>query len=83
MARVVLLNSTMRPRSSVPEVDWVTPFEEDTGCQVTSKGYGTSDEALNLAKADLNAVIESSGGVCSLCGGALNLDSLVHAHGEA
>lgn len=35
--------------STDPAVDWVTPFETDTGCEVTSKVYGTSDEALNLA----------------------------------
>jgi len=31
-----------------PAVDWVTPFEEATGCSVTSQTYGTSDEAFNL-----------------------------------
>ena len=32
-----------------PAVDWVTPFEEETGCEVTSKTYGTSGEAVNRA----------------------------------
>ena len=36
--------------SNDPAVDWVTPFEEQTGCEVTSKTYGTSDEAFNLMK---------------------------------
>jgi putative spermidine/putrescine transport system substrate-binding protein len=44
-----------------PKVDWVTPFEEKTGCQVTSKVYGTSDEALNLAKTGEYDVIAASG----------------------
>lgn len=44
-----------------PAVDWVTPFEEETGCQVTSKVYGTSDEALNLAKSGEYDVIAASG----------------------
>ncbi len=47
--------------SNDPEVDWVTPFEEETGCQVTSKVYGTSDEALNLAKTGEYDVIAASG----------------------
>ncbi len=47
--------------SNDPEVDWVTPFEKDTGCQVTSKVYGTSDEALNLAKTGEYDVVAASG----------------------
>ncbi len=44
-----------------PEVDWVTPFEKETGCQVTSKTYGTSDEAFNLAKTGDYDVVVASG----------------------
>jgi putative spermidine/putrescine transport system substrate-binding protein len=47
--------------SNDPDVDWVTPFEEETGCEVTSKVYGTSDEALNLAKSGEYDVIAASG----------------------
>lgn len=47
--------------SNDPEVDWVTPFEEETGCEVTSKAYGTSDEALNLAKSGEYDVVAASG----------------------
>lgn len=47
--------------SNDPAVDWVTPFEEETGCEVTSKVYGTSDEALNLAKTGEYDVIAASG----------------------
>ncbi|MEN8704821.1 MAG: extracellular solute-binding protein [Nocardioides marinisabuli] len=47
--------------SNDPDVDWVSAFEEETGCQVTSKVYGTSDEALNLAKSGEYDVIAASG----------------------
>lgn len=42
-------------------VDWVTPFEKDTGCQVTFKPYGTSDEALSLFKTGEYDAIAASG----------------------
>ncbi len=47
--------------SNDPSVDWVTPFEEATGCEVTSKVYGTSDEALNLMKSGEYDVVAASG----------------------
>ena len=47
--------------SNDPKVDWVTPFEKDTGCQVTFKSYGTSDEALNLFKTGDYDAIAASG----------------------
>jgi putative spermidine/putrescine transport system substrate-binding protein len=47
--------------SNDPKVDWVSAFETDTGCEVTSKVYGTSDEALNLAKSGDYDVIAASG----------------------
>jgi putative spermidine/putrescine transport system substrate-binding protein len=31
-----------------PAVDWVSPFEAETGCQVTVQTFGTSDEAFTL-----------------------------------
>ena len=31
-----------------PDVDWITSFEEETGCQVTVQTFGTSDEAFTL-----------------------------------
>lgn len=34
--------------STDPSVDWVTPFEQETGCQVTVQVFGTSDEAFTL-----------------------------------
>ncbi|MGR0318742.1 ABC transporter substrate-binding protein [Agromyces sp. ZXT2-3] len=47
--------------SNDPAVDWVTPFEEETGCEVTSKTYGTSDEAVNLMKTGEYDVVAASG----------------------
>lgn len=47
--------------SNDPEVDWVTPFEEETGCEVTVKTFGTSDEALNLMKTGDYDVVSASG----------------------
>src|SRR5689334_1169233 len=47
--------------SNDPKVDWVSGFEKQTGCQVSSKAYGTSDEAFNLAKTGDYDVIAASG----------------------
>ncbi|WP_308797676.1 ABC transporter substrate-binding protein [Agromyces silvae] len=47
--------------SNDPEVDWVTPFEEETGCEVTVKTFGTSDEAVNLMKTGDYDVVSASG----------------------
>ena len=47
--------------SNDPTVDWVTPFEEETGCQVESKVYGTSDEAVTLMKTGDYDVVAASG----------------------
>ena len=47
--------------SNDPKVDWVTPFEKETGCQVTTKTFGTSDEAFNLMKTGNYDVISASG----------------------
>lgn len=44
-----------------PATDWVTPFETETGCQVTFKSYGTSDEALSLFKTGEYDAIAASG----------------------
>ncbi len=48
-----------------PNVDWVTPFEKETGCQVNVKTYGTSDEAVQLMQARGYDVISAS--VMPLC----------------
>ncbi len=33
-----------------PSVDWVTPFEQNTGCHVNAKVAGTSDEMVQLMR---------------------------------
>lgn len=47
--------------SNDPAVDWVSAFEDETGCQVTSKTYGTSDEAFTLMKTGDYDVVAASG----------------------
>ena len=47
--------------SNDPSVDWVSAFEEQTGCTVTSKVYGTSDEAFSLMKTGDYDVVAASG----------------------
>jgi putative spermidine/putrescine transport system substrate-binding protein len=47
--------------SNDPAVDWVTGFEEETGCMVESKTYGTSDEAVSLMKTGDYDVVAASG----------------------
>lgn len=44
-----------------PSVDWVTPFEEATGCQAEIKTFGTSDEAFSLMKTGSYDVVSASG----------------------
>jgi putative spermidine/putrescine transport system substrate-binding protein len=36
--------------SNLPEYDWVHPFEAKTGCKVTSKPAGSSDEMVTLMR---------------------------------
>lgn len=51
-------------------VDWVSPFEKETGCQVTFKPYGTSDEALSLFKTgDYDAIAASGDATLRLIAG--------------
>lgn len=47
--------------STDPAVDWVTPFEEATGCEVSVKTFGTSDEAIQLMKSGEYDVVSASG----------------------
>ncbi|MGZ6745195.1 MAG: ABC transporter substrate-binding protein [Nocardioides sp.] len=42
-------------------VDWVTPFEKQTGCQANVKYFGTSDEAVSLMKTGQYDVVSASG----------------------
>jgi putative spermidine/putrescine transport system substrate-binding protein len=47
--------------SSDPNVDWVTPFEKETGCEANVKYFATSDEAVNLMKTGEYDVVSASG----------------------
>ncbi|HET6968253.1 MAG TPA: ABC transporter substrate-binding protein [Ornithinibacter sp.] len=44
-----------------PTVDWVTEFEKETGCEVTVKTFGTSDEAVQLMRTGQYDVVSASG----------------------
>jgi putative spermidine/putrescine transport system substrate-binding protein len=44
-----------------PKVDWVTPFEKDTGCQVNVKTAPTSDDMVNLMKTGQYDTVSASG----------------------
>jgi putative spermidine/putrescine transport system substrate-binding protein len=47
--------------STDPSVDWVTPFEKQTGCQVNVKTAPTSDDMVNLMKTGQYDVVSASG----------------------
>jgi putative spermidine/putrescine transport system substrate-binding protein len=47
--------------STSPDADWVTPFEEATGCQAEVKVFGTSDEAVKLMQGGGYDVVSASG----------------------
>ena len=47
--------------STSPDVDWVTPFEEETGCQVNVKTFATSNEAVQLFQTGDYDVLSASG----------------------
>lgn len=49
--------------SSDPAVDWVSPFEQATGCQVDVTLIGTSDEAVELMQDGDVDVVSASGDV--------------------
>ncbi len=42
-------------------VDWVTPFEKETGCEANVKYFATSDEAVQLMKSGEYDVVSASG----------------------
>jgi len=44
-----------------PSVDWVTPFEKQTGCQVNAKTAGTSDEMVQLMRTGQYDGVSASG----------------------
>jgi putative spermidine/putrescine transport system substrate-binding protein len=47
--------------STDPKVDWVTPFEKQTGCQVNVKVGNTSDEMVTLMKTGQYDGVSASG----------------------
>src|SRR3954454_403417 len=47
--------------STDPKVDWVTDFEKQTGCQVTSKVANTSDEMVTLMRTGQYDGVSASG----------------------
>ena len=47
--------------SNDPAVDWVTDFEKESGCKVTVKTFGTSDEAVQLMRTGQYDVVSASG----------------------
>lgn len=47
--------------TNFPEYDWVSGFEDATGCMVNAKTYGTSDEAVTLMKTGEYDVVAASG----------------------
>ena len=55
------LGRLRRGRHQRPEVDWVTPFEKETGCQVNVKIAATSDEMVTLMKTGQYDVVSASG----------------------
>jgi putative spermidine/putrescine transport system substrate-binding protein len=47
--------------STDPDVDWVTPFEKKTGCDVKVKVAGTSDEMVDLMRTGQYDGVSASG----------------------
>ncbi|GAA5157710.1 ABC transporter substrate-binding protein [Pseudonocardia eucalypti] len=47
--------------STDPSVNWVGPFERQTGCKANVKVFGTSDEAVSLMKTGQYDVVSASG----------------------
>jgi putative spermidine/putrescine transport system substrate-binding protein len=47
--------------STSADTDWVTPFEEQTGCKASVKTFGTSDEAYQLFSTGQYDVVSASG----------------------
>jgi putative spermidine/putrescine transport system substrate-binding protein len=47
--------------STDPKVDWVTPFEKKTGCQVSVKVGNTSDEMVTLMRTGKYDTVSASG----------------------
>jgi putative spermidine/putrescine transport system substrate-binding protein len=69
--------------SNDKSVDWVTPFEKESGCQANVKYFGTSDEAVQLMKSGEYDVVSASGDaslrlIASGDAAPVNTDLLTH-----
>jgi len=69
--------------SQDPNYDWVTAFEEDTGCEAEVKYFGTSDEAYTLFGTGDYDVVSASGdsslrSVASGDAAAINTELVTH-----
>ncbi len=58
-ARVARLRRGRQQRHQT--VDWISDFEKESGCQVTVKTFGTSDEAVQLMRTGQYDVVSASG----------------------
>src|SRR5581483_390906 len=47
--------------STESDINWVTPFEQQTGCKTSVKTFGTSDEAFQLFHTGEYDVVSASG----------------------
>lgn len=47
--------------SNDPKVDWISDFEKASGCEVSVKTFGTSDEAVQLMRTGQYDVVSASG----------------------
>ena len=47
---MIAWNGYVEDGSNDPAYDWVTPFEDETGCKVTVKYADTSDEMVTLMR---------------------------------
>ena len=47
--------------STAKGVDWVTPFEQETGCDVSVSTFGTSDESFTKMDSEQYDVVSASG----------------------
>jgi putative spermidine/putrescine transport system substrate-binding protein len=47
--------------STSKDVNWVTPFEQESGCKASVKTFGTSDEAFQLFNTGQYDVVSASG----------------------
>jgi putative spermidine/putrescine transport system substrate-binding protein len=59
--RVLAWPGYVEDGSTVKSVDWVTPFEEETGCEVQLTTFNTSDESFTKMESKEYDVVSASG----------------------